>query len=764
MEPYRRALSGDTDASLHDQEPQRKKMRKGTKSCYECRRRKIRCTYAPTRPGICNECHARGSSCIDQEHAPLRPEAAKLRIGDQSYSLRERVAALEHTVSKLVKQMDESDKGRSKETASWSYMESPTDSIDRDTKSLSNCQPETEPEAIAVRSKSMDQGSTGPGAAPLLTLFDNHILSRDEKHVDLETSKAADPIALKERRAVLALRELLPSPVQLKKLINSPAIIWTIWRARFPEILKPEALENPADIGKILYCIIMTLEQRAVEFDFQSLKVPVPKEKYVEQCVAAVQKYVIEDDDIASSLSGIECIYMAGKYESNIGRPRKTWLLTRRAINFAQLSGLHLPNNRPGPDDELGLRKLHIWCGLACSDLYQSSILGLPYSVPLHLLKPHITHLLKVKKMDPAEAYMLRVCLPLGSIIDRNQDGGNMSLPLTLKIDQELEDMGKQMGDDWWDSSQLGQLSPIEKSSRLWSQFAHHFVRMLLHLPFMLKSNTDKRCQYCHNAALESARQTIECYKGIYDIRNSDRIFCKVIDFQVFTSTVLLIVHLLGSPFADDPQTRADWRSAMSIARMLRHDPDLPEDSVSYQSASVIEKLCSCRDADGALRTGFKSKSCNQARRIILPYFGAVSIVPGKMLKEQQLQQQQQQQQHHHQHSLQQQYQYPQQQQMSPPNSIPEKQASTNSSGYTTPQDTPSMSLFNTQLQTPSQSSSSSYLQNGAPLPEPNLDVNLNLNLMDDTGGFGNPNLNLDLFLGQGWNFEWMDAQNFQPV
>lgn len=95
------------------------------------RRRKIRCTYAPTRPGICNECHARGSSCIDQEHAPLRPEAAKLRIGDQSYSLRERVAALEHTVSKLVKQMDESDKGRSKEAASWSYTESPTDSIDR---------------------------------------------------------------------------------------------------------------------------------------------------------------------------------------------------------------------------------------------------------------------------------------------------------------------------------------------------------------------------------------------------------------------------------------------------------------------------------------------------------------------------------------------------------------------------------------------------------------------------------------------------------
>ncbi|KAF3483209.1 putative C6 finger domain protein [Arthroderma uncinatum] len=551
MESFRRALSGDTDTSQHDQEPQRKKMRKGTKSCYECRRRKIRCTYAAARPGICNECHARGSSCIDQEHAPMRAEAAKLRVGDQSYSLRERVAALEHTVSKMVRRMDESDNGISNERASWPYMGSPTESVDRDTKALGACPQETVPETIPARSNSTDLGRTGPDAAPLLTLFDNHIFTRDEKNPDAEASKSADPVAIKSKRVALALRELLPSPVQLKKLLGSTAMVWNIWRARFPEIFKPEALENPADVGKILFSIVMTIDQDSTNFDLQSLKIPMSRDKYVEQCLAAIEKYILDDDDIASSLSGIECIYMAGKYYSNIGRPRKAWLLTRRGINFAQLSGLHLPNNRPSSDDALGVRQLHIWCGLACADLYQSSLLGLPYSVPTHLLAPHITHLLKVKKMDPGEAHMLRVCIPLGSIIDRNQDGGNMSLPLTLKIDQELEAM----------------------------------------------------------------------------------------------------VHLLSSPFVDDPQTRADWRLAMSVARILRLDPYLREDSVSYQSASVIEKF-----------------------------------------------------------------------------------------------------------------HSSSYLQGGIPLPEPNLDVNLNLNLMDDAGGFGNPNLNLDLFLGQGWNFDWMDGQGFQPV
>ncbi|KAH7391784.1 hypothetical protein BKA66DRAFT_391864, partial [Pyrenochaeta sp. MPI-SDFR-AT-0127] len=52
--------------------PTRKKMRKGTHSCFECipgRRRKIRCIYQSDNPDVCSECFARGSRCIDQEHA-----------------------------------------------------------------------------------------------------------------------------------------------------------------------------------------------------------------------------------------------------------------------------------------------------------------------------------------------------------------------------------------------------------------------------------------------------------------------------------------------------------------------------------------------------------------------------------------------------------------------------------------------------------------------------------------------------------------------
>ena len=74
-------------------------MRKGTKSCLECRRRKIRCDLAPGSTAVCSECYARGSQCIDQERAKNLSSAP---ASDQAYSLRKRVAHLEGLVQEFL--------------------------------------------------------------------------------------------------------------------------------------------------------------------------------------------------------------------------------------------------------------------------------------------------------------------------------------------------------------------------------------------------------------------------------------------------------------------------------------------------------------------------------------------------------------------------------------------------------------------------------------------------------------------------------------
>ncbi|KAJ0107301.1 hypothetical protein J7T55_015766 [Diaporthe amygdali] len=55
----------------------RRKIRKGTQSCWECKRRKIRCTFATPNDSICDGCRSRRVKCIGQEFDDGDVSAAK---------------------------------------------------------------------------------------------------------------------------------------------------------------------------------------------------------------------------------------------------------------------------------------------------------------------------------------------------------------------------------------------------------------------------------------------------------------------------------------------------------------------------------------------------------------------------------------------------------------------------------------------------------------------------------------------------------------
>ena len=46
----------------------RRKVRKGTFSCWECKRRKMKCIFDSTSNTLCSPCRRRGSECISQEY------------------------------------------------------------------------------------------------------------------------------------------------------------------------------------------------------------------------------------------------------------------------------------------------------------------------------------------------------------------------------------------------------------------------------------------------------------------------------------------------------------------------------------------------------------------------------------------------------------------------------------------------------------------------------------------------------------------------
>jgi hypothetical protein len=48
-------------------QPGRRKIRKGTHSCHECKRRKIKCHFLSRNDASCVGCRRRGTACVSQE-------------------------------------------------------------------------------------------------------------------------------------------------------------------------------------------------------------------------------------------------------------------------------------------------------------------------------------------------------------------------------------------------------------------------------------------------------------------------------------------------------------------------------------------------------------------------------------------------------------------------------------------------------------------------------------------------------------------------
>lgn len=79
-------------------EPKRRKLRKGTQSCWECKRRKIRCTLTAHPDVICDSCKHRGSPCVSQEFPDNRRCSKQGEVGTTS-----RLDRVEALIEQLLK-------------------------------------------------------------------------------------------------------------------------------------------------------------------------------------------------------------------------------------------------------------------------------------------------------------------------------------------------------------------------------------------------------------------------------------------------------------------------------------------------------------------------------------------------------------------------------------------------------------------------------------------------------------------------------------
>jgi Fungal specific transcription factor domain len=457
----------------------------------------------------------------------------------------------------------------------------------------------------------------------------------------------------KSKALVSALNNLLPSPHDLDILLDSSSRWFTIWRQMFPEIADhrcetiKESIshslrsDNPAAIAKVMICIAISVHQMPADFDWARLRLRDDPKELVERYITTINQLITADDEIAATIDGIECMVLEAKYHVNMGRPRRAWLLFHRAIAFCQLLGLHrLSARKPENKNDMQYkRQVSLWSHLFLGDRYLSLVLGLPYSVSDAFCTPYIPPIgFHPPDVPEGDLYASRMVPLVTKIIDRNQSPAPMPYSATLRLDQDLEELHNQYDPSWWSLERVKGSTIEEHFSRMQAHFFHHQTRTILHMPFMLKSSADKRYQYSHQAALESAREMIKCYRVLRSDREVGPYICKLVDFQAFTAAMLLLLNLCGyaqhtrgaivqQPDLDQDQLDSDLID--TTVSLLHAASGEAGGIVAAQSAKTLEML-------GKVRHCGEDKDCtddagqSQTCQVSIPYFGTITLGIGK--------------------------------------------------------------------------------------------------------------------------------------
>jgi hypothetical protein len=641
--------------------------------------------------------------------------------------------------------------------------------------------------------------------APVLQILNNNIISRTEgtatRNQNIAATQAISPKAIAARNELV---KLIPPRADLLRIRDVAANWWSVWFHMFPELLDTdkslftgerdyfEVPNSPGDVAKFILCHLMCIDQLPAGFDYNSLEMTIVPSEYADRCVNAIDRLIINDEDLCGTLPSLEAILLLSKWYTNIGRPRKAWLMTRRGVELAQLAGLHISTAKePHPDDKLYDRRLKLWTMLGLNDRFLCIILGLPYAVQERLYRPQVERRLKTEPRN-METYCLQLSLVMGPIIDRNQeDPAKMSIAETLKLEQDMQIQARCWPDHFWQQQFPDKkLSIDEATERLLLPFMYHYVRATLHLPFMLQSHGDRRYQFNREAALESSRNALLAYNKLRSADMMSPYICRLIDFQAFSVAMLLIINMIGysedAPKYSPEQDEKDWAIVDATTEVLRHAAIEPAGTVAQQSLLILEGLSKNMETECPAAV-----SC----KVSVPYFGSVTVIPGKkafkVRNRSSANQQHQQQQ--------------QQQQPTPSSSSYFSQQSVKSSAseqpspfqlYTPPQsnidfsncsvsncpDQQHQQALNNTTTTPSiwDDSSRVQLENILTLPNAGMIPNASMPMVNNNnpeqmaggfmGGFlGNnedlnlwSNIPLDLDLDQGWNLDWTSGVAMQ--
>lgn len=662
---YRRQDRDDDPAA------KRRKVRKGTQSCWECKRRKVRCTWASSTDTFCDNCSRRKTICISQEF----PEEQSTSPDKTNNSIESRLSRVERLLERLTEQVS---------TFSQHYSPHASD---------------TDESATSLRTSRL-QGKKVSREIEGISI--EGINSNQQPHELKEItpqSTCQSPCSFQLSDYTGLARDLMeawPHKADLDFIYNLPACLsahlhMTLYpSSRLSEgeaHITPQSLLQlpPPASHPILFArkllLLASLLQDALS---TAHMIPAPKRAHftfmMSQALATASKLVTSHDSLTVSVEGLESIMIEAMIHNYAGDLNKAWMTTRRACTIAQMKGLHRRQTRSPSSSSLSSLKMldpatkHYFNAQYLSfrimemDRYTSMTLGLPMSslgtyfeftnttttanISSNIDNDAFVHLPSMDRMAHVHVFIS------GLLLSRTGcESPSEISQQTQEISHMLHSVAAAMPAAWWlipsyeasGAARDASVDTFHEMARLNYQCAHYHILIRLHLPYVLDRSPDSRFDDSKVVAVTASRELLTRSLA-FRTWIAGQCYCRTIDYLSFVAFVVLcIAHVDQSNGAANHAQQQSLQQnrpsdcalmermvgildamdndaiAMKLSRIMHHLLDVEAAAANGAEFSTVASAES--DEEGA--TDYDGHFVDEAKTMLqlrIPYFGSINL------------------------------------------------------------------------------------------------------------------------------------------
>ncbi|KAL2068458.1 hypothetical protein VTL71DRAFT_16556 [Oculimacula yallundae] len=449
----------------------------------------------------------------------------------------------------------------------------------------------------------------------------------------------------------------LPPPRLVAAIVSATSSWWSEWRA-VGSWLKNTLMQNNlhslqeaiswtlasddppvAALGTLLLATcFQQLDSRAHESIIQQL--PRSPGEIFHNYFDRIHRLILNDTTYLSSEAGVELLMTIAKTYMNLGLLKNGWIMQHRAIAHAQLLGFHRPHHKGRETESQMISRNDTWFTICEQDLYTSLLLGLPYAAKWQTIESRIRG-----EEGTLEFFRYQMIRLSARILDRNQMGLETSICQAQNIESDMASAAANMSPEFWNAAiafQTGAIDAEAYTGYLAGQFWFFQAKVLLHQPLMTQSIEDHQLLYYRDACLAACRETLR----LYHLMRSDSIsafdMTKLIDFQAFVCSAILLLGILGYGSSKSPpsplmvENENDLEFVELTLRILRQASATSNNTMASQAVQGLNALTMLvRYSTGRDKSGL----CTVPKEDSIPYInitvpgsGVITIIPGKLI------------------------------------------------------------------------------------------------------------------------------------